>query len=109
MPKADAILVVEDDPVLRLLLVEELEQAGYEVFAGQNAQEAINVLENNPDIRLMLTDIDLVTEAEGLQLAKQKPSACQRCFSETVASVAASWKSAEVARSHAPSSALRAV
>ncbi len=70
MPKADAILVVEDEPVLRFLLVEELEQAGYEVFAGQNAPEAIRVLENNPDIRLMLTDIDLLTEAEGLQLAK---------------------------------------
>jgi len=32
MPKAESILVVEDKPALRFLIVEELEDAGYEVL-----------------------------------------------------------------------------
>lgn len=70
MPKAEAILVVEDEPVLRFLLVEELEEAGYEVFEAENALNAVEILEAHRDIRLLLTDIDLFTAAEGLELAK---------------------------------------
>ncbi|TWF41820.1 response regulator [Neorhizobium alkalisoli] len=70
MPKAEAILVVEDEPVPRFLLVEELEEAGYEVFEAENASKAIEILDEYPDIRVMLTDIDLFAEAEGLELAK---------------------------------------
>jgi CheY-like chemotaxis protein len=70
MPSTETILVVEDDPVFRFLLVEELEEAGYEVFEAENAAEAIGVLEIQPDIRLMLTDIDLFSKAEGVELAK---------------------------------------
>lgn len=70
MSKAEAILVVEDEPVLRFLIVEELEDAGYEVFEADDASHAIAILEAQADIRLVLTDIDLFTAAEGLELAK---------------------------------------
>lgn len=70
MPEAEAILVVEDEPVLRFLIVEELEDAGYEVFEAEDASHAIAILEAQADIRLVLTDIDLFTAAEGLELAK---------------------------------------
>jgi CheY-like chemotaxis protein len=70
MPKAEAILVVEDGPALRFLLVEELEEAGYEVYEAQDASKAIEILEAHRDIRLMLTDVDLFLAAEGLELAK---------------------------------------
>ncbi len=70
MPEAEAILVVEDEPVLRFLLVEELEGAGYEVFEAEDASKAIEIIEANPDIRVMITDIDLFAAAEGLELAK---------------------------------------
>jgi CheY-like chemotaxis protein len=70
MPSAETILVVENDPVLRFLLVEELEEAGYVVSEAENAAKAIDVLETQPDIRLILTDIDLFSEAEGVELAR---------------------------------------
>lgn len=70
MTNAATILVVEDDTVLRLLLVEELEETGCEVFEAENAPKAIVVLETQVDIRLILTDIDLSSEAEGVELAK---------------------------------------
>ncbi|TCQ95052.1 response regulator [Neorhizobium sp. JUb45] len=39
-------------------------------FEAENAAKAISVLETQPDIRLMITDIDLFSEAEGVELAK---------------------------------------
>jgi CheY-like chemotaxis protein len=70
MPQAGVILVVEDEPVLRFILVEELQEAGYEVFAAADAGQAIEILERNLDIRLLLTDIDLLATGEGVELAK---------------------------------------
>jgi two-component system, response regulator PdtaR len=70
MSEYETILVVEDEPVLRFLLVEELEEAGYNVFEAEDPSQAITILEEQADIRLVLTDIDLFTAAEGLELAK---------------------------------------
>jgi CheY-like chemotaxis protein len=70
MPQAGVILVVEDEPVLRFILVEELQDAGYEVFAAVDAGHAIEILENNSDIQLLLTDIDLFAGGEGVELAR---------------------------------------
>jgi len=70
MSQAGVILVVEDEPVLRFILVEELQDAGYEVFAAVDAAHAIDILESNFDIQLLLTDIDLFAEGEGVELAR---------------------------------------
>ena len=49
-----------------MLIVEE---AGYEAVEASNADEAIRILEADPTIRLVFTDIDMPGSMDGLKLA----------------------------------------
>lgn len=64
------ILVVEDEPLIRLGLVDVLEEAGYEVTEAAHAGEAIAILEAHQDIRLVLTDVDMPGDMDGIRLAQ---------------------------------------
>lgn len=63
------LLIVEDDDIVRMLIVEVLGELGYEVIEAGNATEALKVLEN-PDIALalMMTDVGL-PDMDGKDLA----------------------------------------
>ncbi|HWV01057.1 MAG TPA: response regulator [Devosia sp.] len=63
------ILVVEDEPLIRLGLASVIEEAGYEVVEAANASEAIRVLEANADVSLVLTDVDMPGGMDGVRLA----------------------------------------
>jgi DNA-binding NtrC family response regulator len=64
-----SVLVVEDETIIRLNVVDELEDAGYEVFEAANADDAIAILAITPRIRLLFTDIDMPGTMDGLKLA----------------------------------------
>jgi two-component system, response regulator PdtaR len=64
-----AVLVVEDEPITRMDVVEQLEEAGFTVFEAANADTAIIMLEANPSIRVLFTDIDMPGSMDGLKLA----------------------------------------
>ncbi|PJI45526.1 MAG: response regulator [Rhizobium sp.] len=64
-----AVLVVEDEVLIRMSIVAELEDAGFEVFEASNAVEAIEVLIANNRIQLMFTDVDMPGGVDGLKLA----------------------------------------
>lgn len=51
------ILVVEDDPRVRRMSVAALQDLGYTVRQAADANEALALLDAEPDVRLMLTDI----------------------------------------------------
>ena len=53
------ILVVEDEAAARFLLVHFLEERGFDVVEAQNAQEAMAVLQLDPFISLVFTDVRL--------------------------------------------------
>jgi DNA-binding NtrC family response regulator len=53
------ILVVEDEPAARFLLVHFLEEKGFGVVEAENAQEAMEALQRDPFIRLVFTDVRL--------------------------------------------------
>ena len=53
------ILVVEDETLIRELVAEELEEAGYSVVVATDADQAIAILEARQDIHLVFTDIDM--------------------------------------------------
>ncbi|WP_296378288.1 response regulator [Reyranella sp.] len=63
------VLVVEDEPLLRLHAVMLLEEAGYATLQAGSADEAIERLESTADIRAVFTDIDLPGDMDGLRLA----------------------------------------
>jgi len=54
------LLVVEDDDIVRMLMVEVLDESGYKVIQAENARAALRILEN-PDqaLALMMTDVGL--------------------------------------------------
>ncbi len=63
------VLVVEDDPLLRMNAVDMIEEAGFRALEASNADAAIRMLETCNDIRLIFTDIDMPGSMDGLALA----------------------------------------
>jgi two-component system, response regulator PdtaR len=63
------ILTVEDETLLSIYLGEVLQNAGYQVVAAANADEAIEILEARNDIRIIITDINMPGSMDGLRLA----------------------------------------
>ena len=63
------LLVVEDEPLLRMLAVDVGEDAGFTVVAAANADDAVAILETRSDIRLVFTDIDMPGSLDGMKLA----------------------------------------
>lgn len=69
MPVPIVVLVVEDEPLLRLDVADSLQEHGFEVIEAANADEAIVVLEHDKRIRLVFTDVDMPGTMDGLKLA----------------------------------------
>ncbi len=57
--KQGTILVVEDDQSLRDVLSETLRLEGYQVITAENGDEALKRLQNNDDIALILSDMQM--------------------------------------------------
>lgn len=53
------ILVAEDEAMLRVIAVEMLEDAGFEVFEAGDGVEALELLKANPQIVLLVSDIKM--------------------------------------------------
>ncbi len=68
-PTGPLVLVVEDEPMLRLAAVEMVEEAGYSAVEAANAVEAVRILESRDDIRIVFTDIDMPGGMSGMLLA----------------------------------------
>jgi len=64
------ILLVEDDELLRMMVTDLLRERGLIVIEAANAAAALKHLEINPDIRLIMTDIQLSGEIDGLDLLR---------------------------------------
>src|SRR5712671_1839086 len=69
-PRRPAVLVVEDEPLLRMNAVEMIEDAGFEAFEAADGDEAIEILEGRPDIKVIFTDIQIPGSMDGLKLAR---------------------------------------
>lgn len=63
------VLVVEDEPVLRMMAVDLVEEAGFEAVEAADATEAVRILETRLDIRIVFTDVDMPRGIDGLKLA----------------------------------------
>jgi CheY-like chemotaxis protein len=57
--RADRVLVVEDEALVRMLVVQTLEEAGFAVMEAAEAQGALEMLQSDRAIRLMITDVGL--------------------------------------------------
>lgn len=68
--KKGNILLAEDEDAVRLFASRALKNRGYQVTACASAEEALEVLENNTDFNLLLTDMTM-QEMDGATLAKE--------------------------------------
>lgn len=64
------VLVVEDDPALRALMVRTLSGKGYRALEASDGIEALEQLAAEPDIELVVTDI-VMPRMNGVELAQQ--------------------------------------
>ena len=67
----EVVLVVEDDPDVRLVTVSRLEGLGYRVRIASDGASALEVLAQNPDIQLALVDIVMPGGMDGHALADE--------------------------------------
>lgn len=71
MSHASTILVVEDDAIVRMLIVDVLEELEFTVLEAADAGEALaKVQDTNQVIDLMMTDVGL-PDMDGKQLANK--------------------------------------
>ena len=68
-PHKSRFLVVEDEYLIRLTLVEALTDEGYDVLEADTGDDALPILEADPAIDLLLTDIQLPGTLDGRRLA----------------------------------------
>ncbi len=66
---AGRILVVDDDPLNRMLLIRSLEQEGHRVGSAANGQEALEILRENP-FDVVLLDI-VMPELDGVSVLER--------------------------------------
>jgi CheY-like chemotaxis protein len=67
---AEIVLVVEDEPLIRLFLADALEDAGYAVLEAGSVLEAVGLLGSYPDIGAVFTDVDMPGGLDGTHLAR---------------------------------------
>ncbi len=68
----ECILIVEDEPMLRELAREILQDAGYQILEAASGREALGVWQQHPDqIDLLLTDMVMPGGVSGMELAEQ--------------------------------------
>lgn len=63
------VLIVEDEPLLRLFAVDMIEDAGLETVEAANSTKTVVILKSRPDIRIVFTDVDMPHEIDGIHLA----------------------------------------
>ena len=64
------VLVVEDEPLLRMAAVDMVEAAGFRALEAADATEAIAILESRLDVGIVFSDIDMPRGMDGLRLAE---------------------------------------
>jgi two-component system, response regulator PdtaR len=65
------VLVAEDEALIRMFTAGFLIEAGYTVVEASNAAEAITELESDAKVRVLLTDVEMPGDMDGLELARE--------------------------------------
>lgn len=73
-PPTPIVLIVEDEPDLRVLAESNIADAGYVTLSAANAREALVLLEQNQSVFVLFTDINMPDgpdSIDGLELARR--------------------------------------
>ena len=64
-----SVLVIDDEPTIRMLIVEVLEEAGYSAIECNDGPGGLKVLQSNAQVDLLITDVGLPGGMNGRQVA----------------------------------------
>jgi CheY-like chemotaxis protein len=70
-PRVHTVLVVEDEEMLREMIVGELGDAGFDVLEAESGEAALALLEGGASIEVLFTDIRLAGSLDGWQVAQR--------------------------------------
>jgi CheY-like chemotaxis protein len=62
------LMIVDDDPEVRVIVAEFLEDFGYRVLQADGGAQALDLLARTPDLRMMISDIRM-PYMSGIELA----------------------------------------
>ena len=72
------VLLVEDEPIVRMLMIEMLSDHGYTVLEAHSGRSGLSVVESGAHLDLLITDVGLPGGMDGRQLAdavrQQRPN-----------------------------------
>jgi len=68
--RGETILLVDDEPLVRMLAAEQLEDLGYHVIEAEDGPSALRLLAGTEVISLLITDVGLPGGMNGRQLAE---------------------------------------
>ena len=66
---SSCVLIVEDEPLLRMEAVDFLQEEGFLVIESQNGEHASTVIARHSHIHVLFTDVHLGGPLNGIQLA----------------------------------------
>nr|WP_284700950.1 ATP-binding protein [Robbsia betulipollinis] len=67
--QGETVLVVDDEPTIRMLVTEVLEELGYAAIEASDGASGLNILRSNARIDLLVTDVGLPGGMNGRQMA----------------------------------------
>jgi CheY-like chemotaxis protein len=67
--EGEVVLVIDDEPTIRMLIGEVLADSGYAVIEAPDGPAGLRVLESNARIDLLITDVGLPGGMNGRQVA----------------------------------------
>jgi PAS domain S-box-containing protein len=70
-PSGETVLLVEDEPLVRMYGSEALGELGYVVLEASDGHEALRTLDAHPEITLLFTDVGLPGGMNGRRLAEE--------------------------------------
>jgi two-component system, response regulator PdtaR len=68
--KSPVVLLVEDEPLVRELDIDVLQESGFRVLEARTADEAFDILKTRPDVHVVFTDVDMPGSLNGFEFAR---------------------------------------
>jgi PAS domain S-box-containing protein len=69
--REERVLIVEDDPLVLESASEVFQAMGYSVLSARDGPEALRVLQREPDVDVLFSDVMMPSGMTGLELARQ--------------------------------------
>lgn len=64
------VLIVEDEPLVRMMVTDLFADEGFEVLEAADGDQALSIFERRRDVALLFTDVEMPGSVDGFALAR---------------------------------------